>query len=98
MSIFFVESTIQNPKAMSRQLLEEHKQYTQAVMEQGHYLFSSLKTDHSGGAFMIKAPSQEWLEEYLAKEPFYLAGVQTYRIQPLEVHWNNPQANGWFKD
>lgn len=97
MKFFIVEGIIKDMKGMNEALLKEHMAYTQKVMNKGHYLFSGLKSDQSGGMFMIKAESQEWLEEYLHNEPFYKAGIQDYKIQPVDVHWSNEQTSSWFK-
>ncbi len=97
MKFFIVEGIIKDVKGMNDTLLKEHMAYTQKVMNQGQYLFSGLKSDQSGGVFMIKAESKEWLEEYLHNEPFYKAGIQEYKIQSVDVHWSNEQAFSWFK-
>lgn len=97
MKYFIVEGIITNPSAMNESILEEHMEYTQKVMNQGLILMSTLKADMSGGLFIIKSESLEEVEDYLATEPFKVAGIQEYRVTEFSSpHYFNQSAIEWF--
>lgn len=97
MIYFTVIGTLENLKNMNDSIMEEHKAYTQKAMDEGMILLSGLKTDQSGGMFIIKAESVEQLEAYVYNEPFYVQGIQTYTYQAFDVHYINAEPNDWLK-
>lgn len=82
-----VEGQLQHAERMSEEILKEHMAYSQVAIQQGLIQMSSLKSDESGGFLLMKADHLDLIEEYLAKEPLYLHGIQTYRVIPLDVHY-----------
>ncbi len=60
-------------------------------------LMSGLKTNMSGGVFVMKAESIEKVEEYLASEPFKLSGIQDYNVIEFSPHYFNQSPSEWFK-
>ena len=66
-------------------------------MYEGMILMSGLKTNMSGGVFVMKAESIEKVEEYLASEPFKLSGIQDYNVIEFSPHYFNQSPSEWFK-
>lgn len=97
MKYFLVEGIIKDKSKMNNDLLNQHKKYTSKAMSNGLYFMSSLKSDMSGGLFIIKMNSIEELKNYLYNEPFYKAGMQDYIIKEFNCHYINDNQN-WFKD
>lgn len=96
MKYFIVEGNIKTMKGMSESLLKEHMAYTQKSIDEGNYLFSGLKSDQTGGIFIMKASSKESLLLYLQEEPFYKAGIQTYTVKEFDVHYTYSDIEEWF--
>lgn len=72
--------------------------YTQKVMKEGLILMSTLKADMSGGLFIMKSEPLKKVEDYLAAEPFKVAGIQEYRvIEFSSPHYFNQLPIEWFK-
>lgn len=97
MKYFIIEGTIKDADAMNDEILKEHMLYTQKVMNQGLILMSTIKSDMSGGLFIMQSESLENLETYLNEEPFKLAGIQEYRVIEFNPHYFNEASNKWFK-
>ncbi|MGL4572845.1 MAG: YciI family protein [Clostridium sp.] len=96
MKYFIVEGMLKNEDKMNDNLMETHKAYTQKAMDSGLILMSGLKADMSGGIFVMKADTLENLEEYLAAEPFKLAGIQDYKVTEFSAHYFNQSPAEWF--
>ena len=96
MKYFIIEGTITNADLMNDNIMKEHMAYSQKAMEQGLILTSGLKTDMSGGLFIMKAESIEKVEEYLSSEPLKVNGIQEYRVIGFDPHYFNESPNAWF--
>lgn len=57
---------------------------------------SGLKTNMSGGVFVMKVESIEKVEEYLASEPFKFSGIQDYNVIEFSLHYFNQSPSEWF--
>ena len=97
MKYFVVEGILNNSVEMGENTLKEHIAYSQKAIDSGWMLLTGLKSDSSGGLFVMKAESLETVESYLASEPMKLAGVQEYRVLEFAVHYFQPSASEWFK-
>ncbi|WP_434307505.1 YciI family protein [Clostridium perfringens] len=80
MKYFIVEGILKDSDKINEDIMKEHMAYTQKAMDKGMILVSGLKSDMSGGIFVIKSESVEKLESYLSKEPFKLYGIQDYKF------------------
>ena len=96
MKYFIVEGTIKDQHKVDDNLMKIHMAYTQKAMDAGLILMSGLKEDMSGGIFVMKSESLEKLEDYLANEPFKLAGVQDYNVTEFSAHYFNGNPKEWF--
>ena len=77
--------------------MDFYREACQKAMDQGNVLISGLKTDMSGGVFIIRADTAEQAEAYLDNEPFKLHGIQDYRWVEFEPHYINPSAGTWME-
>ena len=50
-----------------------------------------------GGLFILKAESQQEVEQYLNNEPFAREEIQSYRVVAFNAHYTNPLAKAWFE-
>ncbi|MDU4118352.1 MAG: YciI family protein [Clostridium perfringens] len=97
MKYFIVEGILKDSDKINEDIMKEHMTYTQKAMDEGMILVSGLKSDMSGGIFIIKAESVEKLESYLSKEPFKLYGIQDYKFVEFNTHYFNPSPSELFK-
>ncbi|EDT79159.1 hypothetical protein JJB46_06590 [Clostridium perfringens] len=97
MKYFIVEGILKDSDKINEDIMKEHMAYTQKAMDEGMILVSGLKSDMSGGIFVIKAESVEKLEAYLSKEPFKLYGIQDYKFVEFNAHYFNSSPSEWFK-
>lgn len=97
MKYFMVEGIIRAAENMDDAIMEQHMAYTQKAMDQGNVLISGLKTDMSGGVFIIRADTAEQAEAYRDNEPLKLHGIQDYRWVEFEPHYINPSAGTWME-
>lgn len=97
MKYLIVEGLLKDSDKINEDIMKEHMAYTQRAMDEGIILVSGLKSDMSGGIFVIKAESVEKLEDYLSKEPFKLYGIQDYKFVEFNAHYFNPYPSEWFK-
>ncbi|EDT16175.1 YciI family protein (plasmid) [Clostridium perfringens] len=97
MKYFIVEGILKDSDKINEDIMKEHMAYTQKAMDEGMILVSGLKSDMSGGIFVIKSESVEKLESYLSKEPFKLYGIQDYKFVEFNAHYFNSSPSEWFK-
>lgn len=97
MRLYLVEGTITHADKMTDDIMSEHKKYTQKWMDEGKILLSSLKSDMSGGLFIAKVNDEAILQSFLDEEPFFCHDIQTYTIQPIDVHYMNEDLSNWLK-
>ena len=97
MKYFIVEGLLKDSDKINEDIMKEHMAYTQKAMDEEMILVSGLKSDMSGGIFVIKAESVEKLESYLSKEPFKLYGIQDYKFVEFNAPYFNPSPSEWFK-
>ena len=95
MKYFVVEGKLHVDK-IDDDLMQKHMTYTQKKIDEGLILTSSLKSDMSGGLFIIKSDSLESLNKYLDNEPFKKAGVQSYKVIEFTPHYINEKVKSWF--
>lgn len=95
MKCFIVEGTL-SKEQVEESKMQEHIAYSQKAMDAGLIVMSGLKSDMSGGLFIMKAESLEQVEEYLSAEPFKVAGIQEYRVIEYMPHYINQSPAEWF--
>lgn len=97
MNFYLIEGTIINGEVMSEEIMKEHITYTSQAMAQGMIFLSGLKSDMSGGVFLVKAECLNDVQDYLDKEPLGMHGIQRYRVLPFDVHYVEEHAKEWFQ-
>ena len=95
MKYYMVEGIILDAGKMDDAIMKEHMAYTQKAMDSGMIFLSGLKTDMSGGIFLMKAEKPGEIESYLAAEPF--KRIQDYRWAEFDTHYIHPQPDQWFE-
>lgn len=96
MKYFIVEGILKSQDEVKDDIMKVHMTYTQKAMDSGLILMSGLKSNMSGGIFIMKAGSIEEVEEYLAKEPFKVNGIQDYKVTGFMPHYFNKSPDKWF--
>ena len=96
MKYFIVEGMIKNQNPVDENTMKEHMAYSQKAMDKGLILMSGLKSNMSGGVFIMKAESIEKVEDYLSQEPLKLSGIQDYRVIEFAPHYFNQSPSEWF--
>lgn len=89
MKYFMVEGLIKNPTLINDTIMQEHIAYSQKAMKENLILLSSLKSDMSGGLFIMLADSIEKIDSYLCNEPLKINGIQDYKIVEFTPHYFN---------
>lgn len=97
MKYFMVEGILKNSNKIDDTIMKEHMDYTQKAMDKGLILMSGLKSDMSGGLFVMKSESIERLNEYVLNEPFKTYDIQDYKIVEFDAHYFNQSPSEWFK-
>lgn len=98
MKYFIVEGILKNSDKISEDIMKEHMAYTQKAMDEGMILMSGLKSDMTGGIFVMKAESIEKLDSYLSNEPFKVYGIQDYKFVEFNAHYFNQSPKEWFNN
>ena len=97
MKYFIVEGILKNSDKINEDIMKEHMAYTQKAMDKGMILVSGLKSDMSGGIFVIKSESVEKIRILFIKGTFKLYGIQDYKFVEFNAHYFNPSPSEWFK-
>lgn len=98
MKYFMVEGTLKYPNKINDNIMKEHMTYTQKAMDNGLILMSGLKSDMTGGLFIIKSENIEKVHNYLNNEPFKNYGIQDYKVTEFDAHYFNESPSEWFKN
>ena len=96
MKHFIIEGLLKNQDRMNDDIMKEHMAYTQKAMDNGLILMSGLKSNMSGGLFIMKSNSIEDLNNYLSNEPFKVNGIQDYTVTEFSPHYFNESPDKWF--
>lgn len=96
MKYFIVQGTIKNQDKMNDSIMKEHMAYSQKAMDDGLILMSGLKSDITGGVFIMKADSIDKVENYLSNEPLKVNDIQDYTVIEFSPHYFNQSPNEWF--
>lgn len=96
MKYFIIEGILKNQDKMNDTIMKNHMSYTQKAMDNNLILLSGLKTDMSGGLFIMKANSIDDIYSYLSNEPFKINNIQDYNVTEFSPHYFNESLNTWF--
>lgn len=96
MKYFIVEGTLKNQDKINDNIMKSHMAYTQKAMDKSLILMSGLKSDMSGGIFIMKSNSIEDILNYLSNEPFKINEIQDYSVTEFSPHYFNESPNTWF--
>ena len=76
-------------EAIRDEIHPAHVRFVAEGVEKGFIVFGGPKTD-AGGIVLIKAPSLEACQAYLAADPMLIAGAQRYHISEFHIFEHNP--------
>ncbi|WP_297712003.1 YciI family protein [Clostridium sp.] len=96
MKYFLIEGIVTHPEKMTEKMMQEHQDYTELLMKEGKVLFSSLKSDMSASVTVLKAETEQIVQEFYREEPFFKNNILTYSISELQIHYNVSDAESWF--
>lgn len=96
MKYFMIEGTLTDADKINDDIMKEHMAYTQKAMDSGLILMSGLKSDMSGGLFIMKAEDINDITEYLNNEPFNKYEIQSYKVTEFDAHYFNESPKQWF--
>ena len=77
-------------------VLDAHHAYNAQFIAKGDVLACGPKPG-GGGIMIIRAESQEAIEEYIANDPFVKEGVQEYAIKEFNIFAIQDYAAEWTK-
>ena len=97
MKHFIIEGKIINADLINDDIMKVHMAYSQKAMDTELILMAGLKSDMSGGIFMMKAEDIKIVEAYLENEPLRINGIQEYKITEFSMHYVNECSNEWNK-
>lgn len=89
MEYFLIEGRITNEKLINDDIMKEHITYSKKAIDKGLILMSGLKSDMSGGLFVMAADSISKIEKYLSNEPLKVYGIQDYKVIKFDPHFFN---------
>ncbi len=89
MKYFMIEGIIKNPDLINDDIMKEHMAYSKKAMDKGLILMAGLKSNMSGGLFIMGAETIREIEEYLDSEPLKVHGIQEYNIVEFDSHYVN---------
>lgn len=78
--MFLVELTYNAPLEQVDALLEAHIGFLDQAYAAGVFLLSGRKQPRTGGIILARADSRQLLDQWLAQDPFWQAGVAQYRV------------------
>lgn len=81
MKYFIVEGIITNQDKINDEIMKIHMAYTQKAMDSGLILMSGLKSDMSGGIFIMKSKLLEEIEEFYPMNHLKLMGYKSIKLQ-----------------
>lgn len=97
MKYFLIEGIVTHPEKITEEMMEEHQVYTGTLMKEEKVLFASLKSDMSASVTVLKAESQQFVQDFYRQEPFFKKDVIIYSISELLIHYNISDIENWFQ-
>lgn len=71
--------------AFDAALVDAHKRFLAELREQGRIELSGPFGDRSGGAYLLRAASQEEAVEFARRDPLHEAGASTIRVHEWQA-------------
>ncbi|MEU9502244.1 YciI family protein [Streptomyces sp. NPDC048196] len=78
--MFVLELTYTAPLERVEDVLKEHVAWLQQEYAVGHFIAAGRKVPRDGGVILAAGVDRAAVEGIVARDPFVLAGVCTYRI------------------
>jgi uncharacterized protein YciI len=101
MKYYVAISTFNNPLPVESEelntIIQQHLSHLQKGFDEGWILFSGPKVGSGGGVIIMKAETQNEVDEYFAADPMKKAGVQNYEITEFKLHKSQNNLSEWFE-
>ncbi len=82
--------------AAMEEAMKAHLEYFRAGFKSGAILFSGPKQNGRGGVVVVKCKDTDDLQDFIAKDPFVTAGIQTYRVTEFALYDCQEPLRYWF--
>ncbi|MBK7645595.1 MAG: DinB family protein [Planctomycetes bacterium] len=92
---FVIESEYLADLARIDEQLLAHRAHLETGFQAGMLLASGPQVPRSGGMILARARERREIEEFLARDPFVLAGISEYRVVEFEPVKQAPSFAGW---
>ncbi|MBK7644847.1 MAG: DinB family protein [Planctomycetes bacterium] len=92
---FVIESRYLADLARIDEKLLAHRAHLETGFQSGMLLASGPQVPRSGGMILARARERREIEEFLARDPFVLAGISEYRVVEFEPVKQAPSFAGW---
>lgn len=92
---FVIESTYLAELGKIDEKLAAHRAHLETGFRSGMLLASGPQEPRTGGMILARARERREVEEFLARDPFALAGISRYRVVEFDPVKQAPQFAGW---
>jgi len=92
---FVIESTYLAGLERIDELLVAHRAHLETGFQSGMLLASGPQEPRTGGMILARAKDRTAVEEFLARDPFSLAGISSYRVVEFVPVKQSPSFAGW---
>lgn len=79
------------PLAEVEQWIEPHRAFLDRHYASGDFLASGPKVPRTGGVILVRGVSRQRLDEIIAEDPFYQAGVAQYEVVEFTAVKHRPE-------
>lgn len=99
MNYFIAESIMTEPSPVSPEELQRvyvpaHVAHLQQGIAEGLLLLGG-PNEHGGGFLVLRAPSRAAVEEFLARDPFRVNGINSFRLTEFFPHERSACVKDW---
>jgi uncharacterized damage-inducible protein DinB/uncharacterized protein YciI len=92
---FVIESTYLAGLEKIDELLVAHRAHLETGFQSGMLLASGPQEPRTGGMILARAKDRVEVEEFLARDPFTLAGISSYRVIEFQPVKQAASFTGW---
>ncbi len=92
---FVIESTYLAGLERIDEQLVAHRAHLEQGFRSGMLLVSGPQLPRAGGIILARAKDRTEIEEFLARDPFSMAGISRYRVVEFQPVSQSPNFKGW---
>ena len=98
MNCYLLLLQYQVPVEQIMEVVADHRGYLTRFYEKGTILFSGIRHNREGGVIILKANSEEEVEEIAQNDPFFKKNLVTYEIIGFEARQYQEWLSNWLFD